>query len=769
MQMTSTDQVLPRTPDEAARKLTTWKNEPTIQTFKGDLENSKSAHDAHVAKVQKWDDLMNVKGAAKPPKVKGRSQVQPKLIRRQAEWRYAALSEPFLGSNKLFQVTPGSWEDTKSAQQNELVLNWQFRTKMNRVRFVDQYVRCTVDEGSSVVRLGWKRVTTKIKQQVPVFAHYPVESQEQLMQLQQDISLQQSDPKAYGALASERQSAVDYYSESQQPTYAVKTGMQTITTDQLVENRPTVDVIDPRNFYLDPSCDGDFDKALFAIVTFETNRAELQKEGDRYKNLEQVNWEGNTTVTSPDHATQTPDTFNFTDKARKKVVAYEYWGLYDIEGTGELVPIVCTWIGDTIIRLEKNPFPDQKLPFIVVPYLPVKRQVFGEADAELLEDNQKILGAVTRGMIDLLGRSANGQQGFAKGMLDPLNRRRYEDGKDYEFNPNTPVQQGLIEHKFPELPQSALLMLNLQNQEAEALTGVKSFGGGISGEAYGDVAAGIRGVLDAASKREMAILRRLAKGMSDIGTKVISMNGAFLSDKEVVRVTNEQFVTVERDDLMGNFDTICDISTAEVDNQKAQDLAFMLQTLGPKGDWGMVALILSEIARLKRMPELAHRIQNYQPQPDPMQQQLQQKELEKVQSEIDKNKAQADLFEAQAKMAGTQTDLNNLNYVEQETGTKHARDMQKQQAQSEGNQDLEVTKALLAKRKQANGGESKPDIHAAVGYNELTKNRANAGQPDAPESTITRDNLAEQNPQMSLGSKYFQPSMDPSLNPNLNV
>ena len=107
--------------------------------------------------------------------------------------------------------------------------------------------------------------------------------------------------------------------------------------------------------------------------------------------------------------------------------------------------------------------------------MPKKRELYGEADAELLEDNQKILGAVARGVIDVLGRSANGQQGFAKGMLDPLNRRRYENGQDYEFNPNLTPAAGLIEHKFPELPQSAMLMLNLQNQEAEALTGVKSF------------------------------------------------------------------------------------------------------------------------------------------------------------------------------------------------------------------------------------------------------------------------------------------------------
>ncbi|MFP3741369.1 hypothetical protein, partial [Burkholderia sp. SIMBA_019] len=75
---------------------------------------------------------------------------------------------------------------------------------------------------------------------------------------------------------------------------------------------------------------------------------------------------------------------------------------------------------------------------------------------------------------------------------------------------------------------------------------------------------------------------------------------------------------VQRDELTGDFDLEVDISTAEVDNAKSQDLAFMLQTLGPKGDWGMVQLILAEIARLKRMPDLAHRIEQYQPQPDPV-------------------------------------------------------------------------------------------------------------------------------------------------------
>jgi hypothetical protein len=37
---------------------------------------------------------------------------------------------------------------------------------------------------------------------------------------------------------------------------------------------------------------------------------------------------------------------------------------------------------------------DKKLPFISVQYLPTRKSIYGEPDGALLEDNQKIIGAV---------------------------------------------------------------------------------------------------------------------------------------------------------------------------------------------------------------------------------------------------------------------------------------------------------------------------------------------------------------------------------------
>ena len=709
-------------------KLTDWANEPSPQLLRQDLEMAKLSHDSQVSKIQGWNDLMYIRGKAKPPKVTGRSSVQPKLIRRQAEWRYSAMTEPFLGTQKMFQVSPTTWEDKAAAIQNELLLNWQFRTKMNKVKLVDDFVRSAVDDGTCICQIGWCRETRKVKEEVPVYSFYDASTDPTATEMLAAAAQMKIDnPNFYEqSTPDEIKQAVDYYNETGQITIAVVTGSQEVEVDKVIRNHPTVDIIHPSNFYVDPSCNGDFSKALFVVVSFETNHADLAKYPNRYKNLDKVNWEGNTTITDSDHASSTPDDFQFTDKNRKKVVAYEYWGSHDINGDGSLVPIVATWIGDVMIRMEENPFPDQQLPFVLVPYLPVKRELYGEPDAELLEDNQKILGALTRGMIDSMGRSANAQQGIAKGMLDPLNRRRYDRGEDYEFNPGVASpRDGVIEHKYPELPQSALLMLNLQNQEAESLTGVKAFAGGVSGDAYGDVVAGIRSALDASSKREMAILRRFAKGFTEIGSKIISMNSVFLTEAEVVRVTNEEYVTIKRDDLIGNFDLEVDISTAEVDNQKSQDLGFMLQTLGPNMDPKVSMMILSEIARLKRMPDLAHTLATWQPQPDPFQQQMQELELQKLQAEVAEIQAKTMEAQARARKASAEADAVDLDYVEQETGTKHARDVEKIRAQATGNQDLEVTKALTKPLKE---GERRGNIDAALGFNLISQNKDNAGR-----------------------------------------
>lgn len=682
--------------------LTDWPNPPKLRDLKQHYEDARPIHASQVSKVDSYLDHMHMTGAAKLKLPDGSSQVQPKLIRKQAEWRYPALSEPFLSTSDVYNVSPVSWEDRDAAKQNEMLLNHQFNTKMNKVRFIDDYVRTGVDEGTVIVRVGWEFEEKEVTENEPVVEyHYDPAFAPAIQEAQQ---LQVNSPSEYETnVPPELKQAIEVSMQAKAPYRPVVTGMQPVTKMKTIRNHPFVEVMDYRNVVLDPTSRGDMSKASFLVYSFESSLAELKKD-KRYRNLDRINVSGNTPLSQPDHSSEIAMTnFNFNDKPRTKFVVYEYWGYWDINGNGTVEPIVATWVGDTLIRMEANPYPDKQIPFVVVPYLPVRRSNYGEPDGALLVENQKVIGAITRGMVDLMGKSANAQTGTRKDFLDTVNLRKFEQGKDYQFNPVTNPAEAVYMHKFPEIPQSAPLMLQLNHQEAESLTGVKSFTDGVSGNSLGDVAAGVRGALDAASKRETGILRRLAQGMIEIGRKIIAMNAQFLSEEEVVRVTNEKFVKIRRDDLAGNFDLKLSISTAEEDDNKARELAFMLQTMGANMDPEMSKMILSDIARLRKMPDLAHKIETYQPQPDPMQVKKMELELALLEAQIATEQAKAANLASSANLQGAKVgteaakqgdlkataDRKNLDFVEQEQGVNHERELDKQR-------DAAASKAQLA-------------------------------------------------------------------------
>lgn len=691
---------------EEDKGLTKWKNEPKITDLKADFEAVKSSHSAQMSKVDHWLGVYNVTGKSAIPKVKGRSSIQPQLVRKQAEWRYAPLSEPFLSTAELFRIKPVTFEDIEAAKQNELVLNNQFQTEINKVAFIDKYVRSAVDTGTVIIRTGWEVETKMVEEPAYDFEFFPIEEEDEegMANLTEAMELGYKHPDSFEMIDPELKAAAEYSRDYGVPVYAQLTNEYTREAQRTVVNRPTLEVCDLANVYIDPTCNGDLDKANFVIYGFVTSLSELKKDG-RYKNLKELEEAtiSNETMVVSKNAAEDIGGFRFSDKPREKITAYEYWGFWDINGDGLLAPIVATWVGDVLIRMEENPFPDQKVPFVVVPYLPLRDSIYGEPDCVLLEDNQRIVGALTRGMVDLLGRSANSQTGMAKNMLDSSNKVRFHSGQDYEFNQQIDPHSGVYQHRYPEIPQSALVMLNMMYQDAESLTGVKAFstGGGITGAGMGQTAVGVRGALDAASKRELAILRRFAEGITKVGRKIISMNASFLDEREVVRLTNSTFIEVRRDDLNGKFDLELSITTAEEDESKAQQLAFMLQTASGE-DPSLRKMILSEIARLRKMPELAQKIIDFNPEPDEMQQQLQQLQMQKLEAEIQLLQAQAqeasaggalkgakiEVESSRSAMLQNKADRDTLNYVEQEGGITHNRKVELETIKRDANKEL---------------------------------------------------------------------------------
>lgn len=652
-----------------------------LRELKSDLKASEVLKKQQDAKIIEY----KAQYAGKPygNETEGKSAIVSRDIKKQSEWQHASIIDPFVSTSQIVKCLPITYEDVPSARQNELILNTQFCRKFDRYNFMSKAVKVLDREGTVVIQTGWDYEDEKVVTEVEAVA-------------------------------------VDEY------------GNEIIVTEEvedtvIIKNQPTARICRNEDIYIDPTCEDDMDKCQFVIYRYESDISTLKKDG-RYKNLDKVAASLGQVTYDYDYRPEDPTRFQFSDQARKKLIVHEYWGNYDMNEDGIAEPIVCAWVGDTIIRLQDNPYPDGKPPFIVVPFNAVPFQMHGEANAELIGDNQKVKTAIIRGIIDNMAQSNNGQIGVRKGALDPVNRKKWLKGQNFEFNgaPND-FWQG----SYNPIPSSAFDMIGLMNNEIESLTGVKSFSGGINGASLGATATGARGAMDATSVRRMNIVRNISENLvKPLLRKWMSYNAEFLSEEEVVRVTNEEFVPIRRDDLKGQIDIDLTISTAEDNAAKSQELSFLLQTMGPNLPFDVVKNIMAQIMDLMRMPEEAKQMRDFQQPQDPMQEQLKQAELqrimlenEKLKSEIQRNyaragedeidielkKRKAEVETAKARTLHSRADLDDMEFLRKDAGA----DVQARLAEIEAKHKTELDKKAFEAMQKDKDRDMKAELERA--------------------------------------------------------
>lgn len=406
-----------------------------LKTLKQDLSSAKDMKAAIDQRVAERRDIYN--GKLYGNEEDGKSKIVVKLAKRQSEWGHAKIKDPFVSTPEIVKCNPITFEDVQAARQNELLLNYQFCRQFDRYKFMTKAIKVLDVDATLVVQTGW------------------VYEDEEITQMTDVVEVDE-----YGN---------EFITTQRVPTIRVK------------KNQPTARVCRSEDVFIDPTCQDDIDNAQFVIFRYETDLSTLKKDG-RYKNLDKLKEAGDELSSDEDFDPEDETEFKFSDKARKKLLVYEYWGNYDIDDDGEVEPIVCAWIGGTIIRLGSNPYPDKRPPFIVVPFSSVPFQLHGENNIDLIEDNQKVITATTRGIINNMAQSTNGQVGIRKGALDAIQRKKFFSGKNFEFN-GSPAD--FWQGSFNQIPGSAFDMMALQNNEAESLTGTKAFSQGLTGNALG--------------------------------------------------------------------------------------------------------------------------------------------------------------------------------------------------------------------------------------------------------------------------------------------
>ena len=638
-----------------------------LRSCKADFKNADTLRKDVDAAIRQRRSTLN--GEPYGNEEKGKSRIVPKVAKRQQAWNIPSLKEPFVSTPNLVRFSPITADDVEAARQNELLLNTQFCRQFDRYNFITKALKVLETDATVFVQTGWEYEEEEIEQEVESVV-------------------------------------IDEYGN---PT--VTKTMEKVVVP--VVNKPTARVCRSEDIFPDPTCEDDLSKAQFVVYRYETDLSTLRKDG-RYKNLDKV-MQSLADIEDPDYINPDATYFKFEDTARKKILVHEYWGNYDINEDGIAEPIVCVWVNDIIIRLEDNPYPDKQIPFLSCPADSVPFKLYGENDIDNIEDQQKVITAITRGIINNMAASNNGQTGVRKGALDPVQKKRMLDGKNFEFNgtPND-IWQG----SYNQIPSSAFNMLQLMNGEVDSLTGVKGFSGGINGGSLGSSATAARGVMDATAVRRLDKVRNIAENLiKPLVRKWMSYNSEFLSDEEVIRTTENEHVAIRKSDLEGRLDVDIEISTPEDDTAKRNELGFLLQTMGPNLPFEMTQMILSEIARLNRMPKLEKDIKAYKPQPNPQEEELKKLQAQKLQMDIaktkaeiqkiftesienkdgdlDKKLAQADLLRAQAKLLDSKADMEDLKFVKTDNQEDEAFQLEKLKLEQQHKAEMEALKAKM--------------------------------------------------------------------------
>ena len=625
-----------------------WKKKLPLKDI---LSNIASVHSLYTEYVDRIDNYrVAMEADYKIGSGEGKSKVTPKSIQKLHNYSYSGLSEGLLSDYEVVTTSPRGHTDLAESQAQQLLLNYQLNEEMDFDLVVDKASRYFEDYGSFYLKLSWNYKERKKKNHEPTLKQLPEGvPPEQMQQLFEQ-----------GLLTEDGMLIVD----------------KEVTT--VVQDHPVISIKKYNQIILGPSTDGSnsIDSLQFIADKYYATLASLEASG-KYHDLDKIS---DRELKSDYDINALPDADfelefeammedNGQELEHKKVdknkplVVTDYWTMMPLKDKGHPVPIVVTFVAGVVIARDKSPFGTEVgYPYSRGTYAPDLDDALydGKPDTPDLEEDQKIIGAVTRGMIDIMAKAANGQTGMAMGMLDPAEERKRQAGQDYKFNPAIDPTRGIVQEKFPELPQSALQMLGMMQSSMESSSGKKMFGEGLNSNAYGDVAAGIKATVDAQTQRTMSSVRKFNKPFTTIIKKMAEVNRQFITDDKVIALSDNEFKTIRPNDLQSDINIKIKVSTPEMDDKTANDLGFLTQTLGESVPMTVKNAILSDIARLKKRPDLAKMLLDI-PEPGPTKEEMElhqlNVELLKAQIENEQAKGVENLADENLKNAKAETEI----------------------------------------------------------------------------------------------------------------
>jgi len=686
-----------------------------LDIIEHDLQDSRPYHDDVMGEISEWVDEYH--GEPYGNEQDGRSKIVWKLIKKQGEALVSNIVKPFLGNYDIVEINPVTEADVYKSKIDEKLINHYWNKEFKATRFLKSLGKVLVPEGTCFIRVGWNRETRERKQTIPL---------EALTQEMRDTF------SAKGAKFLENAD-----------------GTVTITVINILSNNPTAKVVRNEDIYIDPTADT-FEEAKFLIYEMRISLSDIMNDPiydkEAVSRLEKiVSQNDDKRRDGHDIHNYNLSDFEFKDEARKKIVLYEYWGEYDLDGDGNTEPVVATMAryGDDnlILRMDRNPFPFKKIPFICIPLYEEPFKIYGRSLSDMISDEQKLSTSIVRGIIDNMANSNNGMKFFKKGALDAVNFNRLKRGDKYiEINTHDSINTAIMDGNFNQLPVHIFNMLTMLDSQAESLTGITKAMQGLPGSEMKSSTSNFSAMMTQSQIRLLDVTNNITNGLREMLEMWMSMTIAYVDDNEIKRITGidipalkqqetqrlvQQFnlqelpedtamkammlVAEEIEDMFNRkdlkFDIEMKVGTDGLKQIKIANLNMLMQQLAPLAQAGSIppkaiSLLVADLADQLDRPDIARMISEYVPQPDPMMQKMQQLEVAEKEANVEKDKALA--LNAMARTENERGQTNKeLAMTDAEMADKYADVATKMSSIEQGNADRVIKAHEAGTKRQA--------------------------------------------------------------------
>ena len=578
-----------------------------VRIVKADIERGKEVNEAESAFRSANYDAYRAKGDGKKERA-GHSRIKCSDIMDTIEWMMPSFIKAFAGTADSISISPQNEEDVEKAEKLEKLLNWQFMGRHCKgFTVIYEWVKSCLIYGTSVIKITWQ--DKYIKKGFDL----PIATDDQIYQMQGDDMVKDLDGEPQDiqagtiidedvlALANTDPTLLNYIGQVNAQSMQVQPVAldnfrvwRNVHGKKLIKSYsgPLVEVISPEDFYMDPEAKSIEDAQFVIHRVWRTYGYLKEKERDGiYSNVDEVkawldrdkesyiNSERAQRYNSADAIDPANYAIDSEDKqiARHKLEVFEWWGLLDLTDEGYQEPYLVVFCGETILRMELNPYGHGQPPFEVLRPMLDPFKFTGVSIPELVGEFQAVKTALFRQILDNVSYQNNGAWLVNRNAGVDINAL-------LNMRPNTIVRSNITSGAVvpltpPNLQGYPLTMIELVDSMLQKRTGVTSYNQGLDANSLNKTATGITKIMDASVQRIELQARVMAEtGVKPAFQKILMLNQQFMDQTVVIRVFNKP-LEISPDDLIGDFDVSVDVGGATSKNEtRVQQMMMLIQS-----------------------------------------------------------------------------------------------------------------------------------------------------------------------------------------------